>query len=171
MRCDFLPRAQARASGAPWEHENAPFVQNRVRRRDLRVIFGDGGTVRGFPRPGDAGLFQSGLRRARTDAARLLPSAHSGQLEADDGKFERTKYEKFLLENNQSAPLFELRLKGRELQKDLFTYINGGTKSPKFLIKNLFEEENRKLEIPKFENVSFSTFSYKLEGTSDPKKM
>ena len=65
----------------------------------------------------------------------------------DDGKFERTKYEKFLLENNQSAPMFELRLKGRELQKDLFTYINGGTKSPKFLIKNLFEEENRKLEI------------------------
>ena len=32
----------------------------------------------------------------------------------DNGDFERLKYEKFLLENNQSAPAFELRLRGRE---------------------------------------------------------
>ena len=37
------------------------------------------------------------------------------------------KYEKFLLENNQSAPAFELRLRGRELQKNLFDYIGAGT--------------------------------------------
>ncbi len=82
----------------------------------------------------------------------------------DDGKFERTKYEKFLLENNQSAPMFELRLKGRELQKDLFTYINGGTKSPKFLIKNLFEEENRKLEI---QYINLEGFYKKKENIND----
>ncbi len=35
----------------------------------------------------------------------------------EKGNFQRTKYEKFLLENNQSAPAFELRLRGRELQK------------------------------------------------------
>ena len=29
----------------------------------------------------------------------------------DDGVFERTKYEKFLLENNESAPNFELKLR------------------------------------------------------------
>jgi len=65
----------------------------------------------------------------------------------DNGDFERLKYEKFLLENNQSAPAFELRLKGRELQKSLFDYIGAGTISPIFLTKKLYEEENKKLEI------------------------
>jgi len=41
----------------------------------------------------------------------------------EKNNFSRTKYEKFLLENNQSAPAFELRLRGRELQKNLFDYI------------------------------------------------
>ena len=65
----------------------------------------------------------------------------------DQGKFQRLKYEKFLLENNQSAPQFELRLKNRELQKNLFSFVGAGTVSPKFLIKKLYEEENKKLEI------------------------
>ena len=65
----------------------------------------------------------------------------------DNGDFERLKYEKFLLENNQSAPAFELRLRGRELQKNLFDYIGAGTISPSFLTKKLYEEENKKLEI------------------------
>ncbi len=65
----------------------------------------------------------------------------------DNGDFERLKYEKFLLENNQSAPAFELRLRGRELQKSLFDYIGAGTISPSFLTKKLYEEENRKLEV------------------------
>ncbi len=63
------------------------------------------------------------------------------------GNFNRMKYEKFLLENNQSAPGFELRLMGRELQKNLFDYIGAGTTTPKFLAKKLFDEENRKIEI------------------------
>ena len=65
----------------------------------------------------------------------------------DNGDFERLKYEKFLLENNQSAPAFELRLRGRELQKSLFDYIGAGTISPSFLTKKLYEEENKKLEV------------------------
>ena len=65
----------------------------------------------------------------------------------ENGDFERLKYEKFLLENNQSAPAFELRLRGRELQKNLFDYVGAGTVSPQFLINRLFEEENKKLEI------------------------
>ena len=63
------------------------------------------------------------------------------------GNFQRMKYEKFLLENNQSAPSFELRLKGRELQKNLFDYIGAGTVSPKFLINKLYEEENKIVKI------------------------
>ncbi|MDC0416847.1 SurA N-terminal domain-containing protein [Candidatus Pelagibacter sp.] len=65
----------------------------------------------------------------------------------DNGNFERIKYEKFLLENNISAPLFEKRLKDRELQKKLFDFIGAGTVSPKFLAKKLYEFENRKLNI------------------------
>ena len=65
----------------------------------------------------------------------------------DNGNFQRVKYEKFLLENNQSAPAFELRLMGRELQRNLFDYIGAGTVSPQFLIESLYEEENKRLEL------------------------
>ena len=65
----------------------------------------------------------------------------------ENGVFQRTKYEKFLLENNQSAPAFELKLMGRELQRNLFDYIGAGTTSPNFLTKKLYEEENKKIEI------------------------
>ena len=65
----------------------------------------------------------------------------------ENGNFQRIKYEKFLLENNQSAPQFELRLRGRELQKHLFDYIGAGSVSPSFLTSKLYEEENKKLEI------------------------
>ena len=65
----------------------------------------------------------------------------------ENGNFQRIKYEKFLLENNQSAPIFEQRLKKRELQKNLFDYIGAGTISPQFLIDRLYNEENTKLNI------------------------
>ena len=65
----------------------------------------------------------------------------------ESGKFERLKYEKFLLENNISAPLFEKRLRDRELQKKLFDFIGAGTVSPRFLVNKLYELENKKLNI------------------------
>jgi peptidyl-prolyl cis-trans isomerase D len=65
----------------------------------------------------------------------------------ENGVFQRVKYEKFLLENNMSALIFEQRLKERELQKKLFDYIGAGSVSPQFLITKLFENENKKLEL------------------------
>ena len=65
----------------------------------------------------------------------------------ENGNFERVRYEKFLLENNQTAPGFELRLKQRQLQKLLFDYIGAGTVTPNFLAERLFEEENKTLDI------------------------
>ena len=73
----------------------------------------------------------------------------------ENGNFQRIKYEKFLLENNQSAPQFEQRLKRRELQRNLFDYIGAGTVSPQFLINKLFEDENKKLEISYINLKSF----------------
>jgi len=65
----------------------------------------------------------------------------------ENGFFKRTLYEKFLLTNNTSAPMFEIRLKNNELQKQLFTYISGGTKSPEFLVNKFYKEKNKKLDI------------------------
>ena len=41
----------------------------------------------------------------------LIPKIPDKNFYNEDGKFERLEYEKFLLENNISAPLFEKRLK------------------------------------------------------------
>ena len=65
----------------------------------------------------------------------------------ENGKFQRTLYEKFLLTNSMSAAMYEIKLKNNALQKELFTYISGGAKSPKFLIDNYFVENNRRLDI------------------------
>ena len=58
-------------------------------------------------------------------------------------KFSRTKYEKFLLSNNMVATDFEARLKKNELQKNLFTYIGGGIKSP-FLLQITYLKNKQK---------------------------
>jgi len=65
----------------------------------------------------------------------------------EKGEFKRTLYEKFLLTNNMNAAMYEIKLKNNTLQKELFTYISGGAKSPKFLINKHFIENNRKLNI------------------------
>ncbi len=82
----------------------------------------------------------------------------------DSGNFQRMKYEKFLLENNQSAPIFEQRLKKRELQKNLFDYIGAGTVSPKFLIDKLYDEENTKLDI---DFINLKTFYRKKNSFTE----
>ena len=82
----------------------------------------------------------------------------------DQGNFQRLKYEKFLLENNQSAPQFELRLKNRELQKNLFSFVGAGTVSPKFLVKKLYKDENRKLEV---DYINLDMFYKKKDSFTD----
>jgi peptidyl-prolyl cis-trans isomerase D len=73
----------------------------------------------------------------------------------ENNVFQRTKYEKFLLSNNMSAPIFELQLKHRELQKHLFDLIGAGTITPNFLIKKKFEEENKSLDLEYFAMDNF----------------
>ncbi len=72
----------------------------------------------------------------------------------ENGKFQRVKYEKFLLSNNMSAAMFELQLKNRELQKHLFEFIGAGTITPEFLIVEKFKENNKSLDIEYFEMES-----------------
>ena len=68
----------------------------------------------------------------------------------DNNSFSRLKYEKFLLENNLTAPVYEMRLKDRELKKKLFDYVSGGLISPYFLKNKIYINENKELEIEYF---------------------
>jgi peptidyl-prolyl cis-trans isomerase D len=54
-----------------------------------------------------------------------------------------------------SAPMFELQLKNRELQKHLFDFIGAGTITPDFLTKKKFEEENKSLDLEYFAMENF----------------
>ena len=65
----------------------------------------------------------------------------------DNKEFSRTKYEKFLISNNFTASEFEKNLKESEFQDELFKYLGGGIKSPKFLIDNIYIEETKKINV------------------------
>ena len=82
----------------------------------------------------------------------------------EKGRFKRTLYEKFLLTNNSSAPMYEIKLKNNELQKQLFTYISGGTKSPEFLVNKFYKEQNKKLNI---EYLNLDSFYKKKDQFTD----
>ena len=71
----------------------------------------------------------------------------SKKFQDENKKFQRTIYEKFLLTNNLTAPMYEIKLRNNTLQKQLFTYIGGGVRSPKFLISKHYKEKNKKLNI------------------------
>ena len=65
----------------------------------------------------------------------------------DKNQFSRIKYEKFLLENNITAPDFEIRFRNEELKKKLFAYVGGGIKSPYFLNNKIYINKNKEVEI------------------------
>ena len=54
----------------------------------------------------------------------------------DNGKFSRTKYEKFLIERNISAVEFEKILKEETTKKLFVQLVMDGISSPKFLVEN-----------------------------------
>ena len=82
----------------------------------------------------------------------------------EKGFFQRTLYEKFLLTNQSSAPIFEKKLKDNELQKQLFTYVSGGIKSPEFLVNKFYKEKNKKLNI---DYINLDKFYKKIDKFTD----
>ena len=79
--------------------------------------------------------------------------------------FSRTKYEKFLLSNNYTAPVFEKELKVNELQKNLFEYISGGIKTPLFITSKTYKSETKKIKIKyiNLENTYKAKESYQIK--------
>ena len=100
-----------------------------------------------------------------TDLTVLKKIKENKNFHDENGAFQRTKYEKFLLSNNMSAPMFEIQLKSRELQKHLFDLIGAGTITPDFLIKKMFEEQNKTLDIEYF--VMSSQYKEKNNYTNE----
>ena len=78
----------------------------------------------------------------------LVEKIKSNEVFLDDkNNFSRIKYEKFLLENNLTAPDFEIRFKNEELKKNLFYYIGGGIKSPYFLNNKIYINQTKEINI------------------------
>ena len=82
----------------------------------------------------------------------------------ENNEFSRLKYEKFLLENNITAPYYEIRFKDQELKKNLFDYVSGGIKSPYFLKNKIYTIETKELEIEYFDlNVAYNLDTSKIK--------
>ena len=64
-----------------------------------------------------------------------------------DNKFSRTEYEKFLISNNLSAPLFETNVAEQEKKRQLLSYLSGGIEIPNFLVQHEFNKENQTKKI------------------------
>ena len=78
----------------------------------------------------------------------LVEKIKSNEVFLDDkNNFSRIKYEKFLLENNLTAPDFEIRFKDEELKKNLFYYVGGGIKSPYFLNNKIYINQTKEVNI------------------------
>ena len=78
----------------------------------------------------------------------LASKIKNNEVFLDDKKqFSRIKYEKFLLENNITAPDFEIRFRNEELKKKLFAYVGGGIKSPYFLNNKIYINKNKEVEV------------------------
>ena len=64
-----------------------------------------------------------------------------------DGEFSETRYEKFILTNGLTKPFYENLLKENEIKSQLLNFYSGGLNLPKFMIDDLYKEENRSLDI------------------------
>ena len=80
-----------------------------------------------------------------------------------NNQFSRIKYEKFLISNNFNAALYEKNLRNEQTNKLLFNYISGGTFPPSFLVKNIYDYQNKKLTV---QAISLNRF-YKKEQDFD----
>ena len=64
-----------------------------------------------------------------------------------DDEFSRIEYEKFLLEKNIPAVVFEANLSNQERKKQLFDFIGGGIIPPKFSVNASYDKINQKRNI------------------------
>ena len=78
-------------------------------------------------------------------------------------KFSRTEYEKFLVTNNLSAPLFENNIAEQEKKRQLLSYLSEGIEIPNLLVQYEFNKENqtKKIDYINLKNYYDKTISEK----------
>ena len=64
-----------------------------------------------------------------------------------EGKFSRTKYEKFLIESSLSAPVFESNIVEQEKKRQLLSFLSKGIVIPDYIIENEYKKENQIKEV------------------------
>ena len=64
-----------------------------------------------------------------------------------DKKFSRIEYEKFLISNNLTAPLFEANIAEQEKKRQLLSFLSGGIEIPNFLVQHEYNKENQTKKI------------------------
>jgi len=82
-----------------------------------------------------------------SDEALAINLKKQKDFQDENNNFSRTKYEKFLLENNISSVEFERGIRNNELKRNLFNYIGGGIRSPYFLINKTYKDQLKEVEI------------------------
>ena len=84
-----------------------------------------------------------------------------------DGKFSRTKYEKFLLESGITAPMFEKNIVEQEKKRQLLTLISDGTLLPENLVISEFKSEN---QIKKIKYIDLNNYYEKRPPSNNEVK-
>jgi len=87
---------------------------------------------------------EKGIRLTDSSLKKILMSDKEFR---KDGKFLRTKYEKFLLTKGFSAPEYEETILNFETKGQLLSYYSGGIKLPNFLIDDLYKQENKSKDV------------------------
>ena len=79
-----------------------------------------------------------------------------------NNKFSRTEYEKFLLNNNVNANMYESYISKEELRKQLFDFIGGGIVPSKFMVNNLYNKitQERNIDLIDLNNIFEKNFSF-----------
>jgi len=105
----------------------------------------------------------------RLSDSSLAKTIRSQKLFQKDNKFSRTEYEKFLLQNNFSAVLFEQKIIYEEKRKQLFAFLSGGVIPSSFLINKMYNDDNqrRNIEYFKLENIIKKKYNFTEEEISD----
>jgi len=107
-----------------------------------------------------------GINLSNKSLRKIITSDETFQ---NDGKFSRTKYEKFLLESGISAPNFEQNIADQEKKRQLLTFLSEGVVLPVVLVKKEFETENQIKTIQYLElNNLYDGFQAKDEEIKKP---
>ena len=91
----------------------------------------------------------------------------SDDLFSKDGKFSRTKYEKFLIESGVTAPQFEANIVEQEKRRQFLSSLSGGIVIPEILVNQEYRKEN---QTKKIKYINLDKYHSKNKPSEESKK-